>query len=33
VDAVPELLESETQGEFFHVLGAALRWEDMEAAA
>lgn len=33
VDAVPELLESETQGEFFHVLGAALRWEEMGAAA
>lgn len=32
VETVPELLQTATQAEFFHVLGAALRWEE-EAAA
>lgn len=33
VESTPELVETTTQAEFFHVVGAALRWENEEAAA
>ncbi|MFZ5555176.1 MAG: type IV pilus biogenesis protein PilM [Pseudomonadota bacterium] len=32
VEAVPELLQTDAQGDYFHVLGAALRWEEGVAA-